>query len=78
MRVLSTAMPMMIVLSTGLVSSGDASDVVQRLQGCGISMLTVPLNAATRAFASATAYCSVMWRSKLDPNAASTVYALIH
>ena len=32
----------------GLVSSDDALDVVQRLQGCGISMLTVPLNAATR------------------------------
>jgi hypothetical protein len=27
---------------------------VQRLQDCGISMLTVPLNAATRAFTSAT------------------------
>ena len=36
-------------VETGLVSAGDASDVVQRLQGCGVSMLTVPLNAATRA-----------------------------
>ena len=35
------------VMTNGMVGASEALDVVQRLKGCGVKMLTVPLNAAT-------------------------------
>ena len=35
------------LMTNGLVAQDDAAEVVKRLQGCGVKMLTVPLNAAT-------------------------------
>ena len=35
------------VMTNGMVAASEALDVVQRLKGCGVKMLTVPLNAAT-------------------------------
>ena len=39
---------MVCTLQPGLVGASEALEVVERLKGCGIKMITVPLNAATR------------------------------